>query len=101
MSNLRVFAVRFAKWLYLGAVAGILLPLVWGLCLDLYIMMPFRRFFLTPPGGKVEVQIMQDWAFGVIHMKIFGRVILYLDGRYARALRSVSSFPLCKTALID
>ena len=33
--------------------------------------------------------IMQDWAFGVIHLKIAGRIILYLNGRHAIALRHV------------
>lgn len=88
-SSLRTFIFRSVKWIYLGLFAGVVLPLIWGVCLDLYIMMPFRRLIISP-GTKHELQLMQDWAFGVIHMKIAGRIILYLDGRHARAMRNVS-----------
>jgi E3 ubiquitin-protein ligase MARCH6 len=81
--------IRLAKWTYLLIVGGILLPLLCGVCLDLYVMMPFKR--LVSPGSKVEIAVMQDWAFGVIHLKIAGRIILYLDGRLAHSMRNVLS----------
>ena len=84
---LRICGIRFVKWAYLLIVGGILLPLLCGACLDLYIMMPFKR--LMSPGSKVEMAVMQDWAFGVIHLKVVGRIILYLDNRYAQAMRNV------------
>jgi E3 ubiquitin-protein ligase MARCH6 len=85
--GLWIGGIRLAKWTYLIVVAGIILPLLCGACLDLYVMMPFKR--LMSPGSKVEMQVMQDWAFGVIHLKIAGRIILYLDGRHAQAMRNV------------
>jgi E3 ubiquitin-protein ligase MARCH6 len=88
--HLKVGAIRLAKWGYLLVVGGIILPLLCGACLDLYVMMPFKR--LLSPGSKAEMQLLQDWAFGVIHLKIAGRIILYLDGRLAQNMRSVS-FP--------
>jgi E3 ubiquitin-protein ligase MARCH6 len=83
-----VAGIRLAKWTYLILVAGIILPLLCGACLDLYVMMPFKR--LVAPGTKVEMQIMQDWAFGVIHLKIAGRIIMYLDGHQAQQMRLVT-----------
>lgn len=80
--------LRFAKWTYLAVLGGVILPLLCGACLDLYIMMPFKR--LISPGSKIEMQIMQDWAFGIIHLKIAGRIIMYLDGRHAQHMRNVS-----------
>lgn len=78
---------RLLKWAYLIVVAGIVLPLLVGACLDLYILLPFKR--LLQPDWKIEMQIMQDWAFGIIHLKIVGRVILYLENRHAQVLRNV------------
>ena len=89
--GLWIGGIRLAKWTYLIVVAGIILPLLCGACLDLYVMMPFKR--LMSPGSKVEMQVMQDWAFGVIHLKIAGRIILYLDGRHAQAMRNVPPPP--------
>jgi hypothetical protein len=79
--------IRLIKWTYLIITAGIILPLLCGACLDLYVMMPFKR--LVAPGSKPEMQIMQDWAFGIIHLKIAGRIIMYLDGRQAQQMRLV------------
>jgi E3 ubiquitin-protein ligase MARCH6 len=79
--------VRLGKWLYLIVFGCVLLPLLAGMCLDLYVMLPCRRWFA--PDAKVEMQILQNWAFGVIHLKIAGRFILYLDGRVAQHLRNV------------
>ena len=89
--GLWIGGIRLAKWTYLIIMGGVVLPLMCGACLDLYIMIPFKR--LTSPGSKVEMQVMQDWAFGVIHLKIAGRILLYLDGRQAQALRNVQSHP--------
>jgi len=85
---LLVGTVRAAKWAYLIVFGCVLLPLLVGMCLDLYVMLPFRRWF--SPESKVEMQILQNWAFGVIHLKIAGRIILYLDGQYAQHLRNVT-----------
>src|SRR5579859_358109 len=79
--------VRLAKWTYLTITAGIILPLICGACLDLYVMMPFKR--LLSPGSKPEMQVMQNWAFVIIHLKIAGRVIMYLDGPLAQQMRNV------------
>jgi hypothetical protein len=81
--------MRLIKWTYLVLLAGILLPLLSGAVLDLYIMMPFKR--LVSPSSKMEIQIMQDWAFGIIHLKIAGRIIMYIDGRHAQAMRNVTN----------
>jgi E3 ubiquitin-protein ligase MARCH6 len=86
-SALKTGLIRLAKWTYLLLIAGILLPLVYGACLDLYVMIPFKRFI--SPDSAVEMQLLQDWTFGVIHLKIAGRIILYLDGRLAQSLRNV------------
>jgi hypothetical protein len=81
--------IRLIKWTYLIITAGIILPLLCGACLDLYVMMPFKR--LVAPGSKIEMQIMQDWAFGIIHLKIAGRIIMYIDGRQAQQMRLVAT----------
>jgi len=84
------------------------LPLLCGACLDLYVMMPFKRLIgpvlegeaVVGEAGKVEMAMMQDWAFGIIHLKIAGRVIMYLDGQYARFMRQVFSLnppPICSS----
>ncbi len=90
-TSLKESSIRFLKWVYLIAVAGVVLPLLCGACIDLYVMMPFKK--LVSPETKVEMAVMQDWAFGIIHLKIVGRVIMYLDGRLAQAMRMVISPP--------
>jgi len=87
--DLFIGTLRTAKWAYFIVFVCVLLPLLVGMCLDLYVMLPFRRWFA--PESKVEMQILQNWAFGVIHLKIAGRIILYLDGQYAQHLRNVMS----------
>lgn len=90
-TTLKESSIRFLKWVYLIVVVGVVLPLLCGACLDLYVMMPFKR--LISPETKVEMAVMQDWAFGIIHLKIAGRVIMYLDGRLALAMRQVNPPP--------
>jgi len=107
-TTLRESAIRLVKWGYLILVAGVVLPLLCGACLDLYVMMPFKRLIgpvlegeaVVGEAGKVEMAMMQDWAFGIIHLKIAGRVIMYLDGQYARFMRQVFSLnppPICSS----
>lgn len=84
---LQIAGIRLAKWIYLIIVAGAVLPLLCGACLDLYLMIPFKR--VVSPGTKIEMALLQDWAFGVIHLKIAGRIILYLENRHTQQLRNV------------
>ena len=81
---LAVAALRVAKWGYLVLLGGIVLPLLCGATLDLYVMIPILG------AGKVEMHVVQDWAYGVIA----GRVMTYVDGHHVRQMRRVSSpFP--------
>ena len=50
--ELRIGVTRLAKWTYLSLCVGILLPLLCGLCFDLYMVIPFKR--LISPETKVE-----------------------------------------------
>ena len=90
-TTIKETCIRLLKWGYLVVIVGLVLPLLCGACLDLYVMMPFKRLIGSEMEGgqKVEMAVMQDWAFGIIHLKIAGRVVMYLDGRYAQFMRQV------------
>jgi hypothetical protein len=89
--------IRLSKWLCLFIVGGILLPILCGTCLDLYIILPFKR--LLQGDHKLEIAIGHDWAFGIMHLKIIGRILLYFDNQYAQRIRNV--LPLTSSVNID
>ena len=82
-SSLWTGFVRLIKWTYLIGIAGILLPLVYGACLDLCMIIPFKRYIA--PEASAEMQLLQVWTLGVIHL----RIILFLDGELVQSLRNV------------
>jgi len=82
-SSLWTGFVGLMKWTYLIGIAGILLPLVYGACLDLCMIIPFKRYIA--PEASAEMQLLQVWTLGVIHL----RIILFWDGELVQSLRNV------------
>ncbi|KAI1303396.1 hypothetical protein EDD11_005359 [Mortierella claussenii] len=57
---------RVVKLIYFGLALGFIMPLVIGLLMDLFVLLPIRRWI----GDKGELIPALSWAFGLIHMKI-------------------------------
>lgn len=74
------FAVFFVKrsllWLskiaYMGIFLGIIIPILFALVIDMYIVMPVR--LTLNPTLVIHIRIIDMWALGLVYGKIFMRI---------------------------
>lgn len=74
------FAVFFVKrsllWLskiaYMGIFVGIVVPILFALVIDMYIVMPVR--LTLNPTMTIHIRIVDMWALGLVYGKIFMRI---------------------------
>ncbi|KAG1770200.1 hypothetical protein EDD22DRAFT_866585 [Suillus occidentalis] len=74
------FAVFFVKrsllWLskiaYMGIFLGIIIPILFALVIDMYIVMPVR--LTLNPSLAIHIRIVDMWALGLVYGKIFMRI---------------------------
>lgn len=74
------FAVFFVKrsllWLskiaYMGIFLGIIIPILFALVIDMYIVMPVR--LTLNPTLAIHIRIVDMWALGLVYGKIFMRI---------------------------
>ncbi|KAG2142827.1 uncharacterized protein EDB93DRAFT_1241500 [Suillus bovinus] len=74
------FAVFFVKrsllWLskiaYMGIFLGIIIPILFALVIDMYIVMPVR--LTLNPTLVIHIRIVDMWALGLVYGKIFMRI---------------------------
>lgn len=74
------FAVFFVKrsllWLskiaYMGIFLGIIIPILFALVIDMYIVMPVR--LTLNPTLDIHIRIVDMWALGLVYGKIFMRI---------------------------
>lgn len=74
------FAVFFVKrsllWLskiaYMGIFLGIIIPILFALVIDMYIIMPVR--LTLNPTLAIHIRIVDMWALGLVYGKIFMRI---------------------------
>ncbi|KAG2172819.1 hypothetical protein INT43_000169 [Umbelopsis isabellina] len=67
---------------YLFTTIGLILPLLVGLCMELYILNPFRDLDNKPP----TIDPLQDWAFGIVLLNILHGVINVLPENHLQQL---------------
>ncbi|KAI8989990.1 hypothetical protein BDB01DRAFT_894809 [Pilobolus umbonatus] len=76
--------MQASKAFYLGAVFGIVLPLLVGIAVDLFVFMPFRT--IDSEVGLV-INLSQNWSFGIAYMSIVYNAIHVLPPRNGLRLR--------------
>ncbi|KAI9823012.1 MAG: hypothetical protein M1832_002666 [Thelocarpon impressellum] len=82
-------AVRSAQLVYTYAAFGIVLPSLFALLMEFYVIIPIHT--LVASDEKHMIHFIQDWTLGVLYIKMAGRMILwYSSSRPARALRAVT-----------
>ncbi|CAG8587303.1 5734_t:CDS:2, partial [Scutellospora calospora] len=79
--------IIFAKIAYLSITFGIVIPFLLSLVIELYIILPWKK----PTTDVPIISFLQDWALGVVYMKIAYRIIFMLpDNVYSRAINEIT-----------
>jgi E3 ubiquitin-protein ligase MARCH6 len=82
------FTFRVARLLYTYTAFTFLLPSLFALLVEFYVIIPIHTYFAADE--KHVIHFIQDWTLGVLYVKMTGRLILwYSQSRPAEALRSI------------
>ncbi|KAK8239400.1 hypothetical protein IWZ00DRAFT_73547 [Phyllosticta capitalensis] len=82
------FAVQAASIAYVYGALIILLPALFALFLEFYILIPLHAYL--GPGETHVVHVIQDWSLGFLYARIAGRFLLWNhNSLLSRALRAV------------
>ncbi|TFY83645.1 hypothetical protein EWM64_g363 [Hericium alpestre] len=103
------FLKRSALWLakitYMSVFLGVVIPILFALVVELYIVLPIR--FLVTPTMVPHIRIVDMWALGVIYVKIALRVHRVRPNRrlaagifFIRTLGWTNPRPLTATKLV-
>ena len=80
--------LRTLTLLYTLAAFGFVLPGLFALLMELYLIIPAHTYLAAHERHIID--LIQDWALGVLYINLVGRFILwYPQSRPARALRAV------------
>lgn len=76
------------KIAYLFFAFGLVIPTLFALLMEFYIIIPLHTYFSL--GNDHVVHFIQDWTLGVLYVKLMGRLML-MDGEshWARDLRAI------------
>ncbi|MCJ1269992.1 hypothetical protein MMC22_009885 [Lobaria immixta] len=84
-----VYTGRLLRLVYTYVSFGILLPSLFSLVIEFYIVIPLHTYFHSPLDSHI-IHFIQDWTLGVLYIKMAGRLILwYAPSRPAEALRGI------------
>lgn len=84
-----VYAIRLLRLIYTYFSFAILLPSLFSLIIEFYIVIPLHTYFHSPLDSHI-IHFIQDWTLGVLYIKMAGRLILwYTPSRPAEALRGI------------
>ncbi|CAG8627006.1 5045_t:CDS:10 [Rhizophagus irregularis] len=76
-----------AKILYLVIFFGMVIPFLLSLVIELYIILPWKK----PTTDIPVISFLQDWALGIVYMKIAYRIVFMLpDNVYSRAINEIT-----------
>ncbi|PKK66367.1 hypothetical protein RhiirC2_784876 [Rhizophagus irregularis] len=76
-----------AKILYLVLFFGMVIPFLLSLVIELYIILPWKK----PTTDIPVISFLQDWALGIVYMKIAYRIVFMLpDNVYSRAINEIT-----------
>ena len=99
-------SLQFSKLLYTYAAFGIILPFIFSLFLEFYVIVPLHTYLSQRGEGRKQpetfqgasiastaspiIHLIQDWTLGVLYVKVFARLILWTNpSRPARALQAI------------
>ena len=83
------YSVRLIRLLYTYLSFGLLLPALFSLLIEFYIVIPLHTYFGSPTERHI-IHFIQDWTLGVLYIKMLGRLIMWnAPSRPADALRAI------------
>ncbi|GET00217.1 RING finger membrane protein [Rhizophagus clarus] len=75
------------KILYLVLFFGMVIPFLLSLVIELYVILPWKK----PTTDIPVISFLQDWALGIVYMKIAYRIVFMLpDNIYSRAINEIT-----------
>ncbi|RUS31209.1 hypothetical protein BC938DRAFT_478246 [Jimgerdemannia flammicorona] len=81
-----------SKLAYLLVAFGVVIPFLLGLLVELYIIMPLK----TPVTEAPVIFFFQDWALGIMYMKIIHRILMMLPPNdWQRAITAITARGVC------
>lgn len=84
-----VYSIRLLRLVYTYFSFAILLPSLFSLVIEFYIVIPLHTYFHSPLDSHI-IHFIQDWTLGVLYIKMAGRLILWhARSRPAMALRGI------------
>ena len=105
-SYLTKLLTRAIRLTYLYGSLALLMPSLFALLMELYLVIPLHTYFSTQPSqtlstpsptslpGQHTVHFIQDWTLGVLYVKSAIRLVLwYNNSRPAHALRAIVAGP--------
>lgn len=82
------YSLRLLRLLYTYASFAFLLPALFALVMEVYLVIPLHTYF--GGGERHIIHFIQDWTLGVLYVKMVGRLILWnRRSRPAEALRAI------------
>ncbi|MCJ1377584.1 hypothetical protein MMC17_000679 [Xylographa soralifera] len=90
------YAILALRFLYFYSALTILLPSLFALLMETYLVIPLHTYFSPPSttSSHHTIHFVQDWTLGVLYLKMAGRLILWhANGRPAMALRAIVAGP--------
>ena len=83
------YSIRAVRLLYTYTAFAFLLPALFSLVVEVYIIIPLHTYFGGPSERHI-IHFIQDWTLGVLYIKVLGRLILWnTPSRPANALRGI------------
>lgn len=82
------WVVRAVKISYVFTAFAIVLPTLFALMIEFYVIIPIHTYFSKDE--QHVIHFIQDWTLGVLYVKMMGRMLLLdAESPWARALRGV------------
>jgi E3 ubiquitin-protein ligase MARCH6 len=89
LRHTRNYGIRLLRLLYTYFSFAFLLPALFSLLVEVYIIIPLHTYFGAPSERHI-IHFIQDWTLGVLYVKVLGRLILWNSpSRPANALRGI------------
>lgn len=83
------YSIRLVRVLYTYISFAFLLPALFSLLVEVYLIIPLHTYFGAPSERHI-IHFIQDWTLGVLYIKMLGRLILWNSpSRPANALRGI------------
>ena len=83
------YTIRLLRLFYTYFSFAFILPSLFSLLLEFYIVIPLHTYFGSPFDRHI-IHFVQDWTLGVLYVKMAGRLILwYAPSRPADALQGI------------